>query len=140
MKSKAPLSLMEQLVMLLVFALAAALCLQVFLLSGQMSLRGEARDRAVTQVQNAAEVLKASGGDFPALEKQLGGTGDAEAWEIRYDENWKNISGEDPAYRLLITPVSTGDPMLGSASVSCVTSREDVLFQVTVSWQEVAHE
>lgn len=33
MRSKAPLVLMEQLVMVLVFALAAALCVQVFVLS-----------------------------------------------------------------------------------------------------------
>ena len=33
MKSKAPLALMEQMVMILVFALAAALCLQAFVKS-----------------------------------------------------------------------------------------------------------
>ena len=37
MKSKASLLLMEQLVMVLVFALAAALCLQVFLRADQIS-------------------------------------------------------------------------------------------------------
>ena len=35
MHSKAPLALMEQKIMLLVFALSAALCLQVFALSGK---------------------------------------------------------------------------------------------------------
>lgn len=34
MRSKAPLALMEQMVMVLVFALAAALCLQAFALGG----------------------------------------------------------------------------------------------------------
>ena len=33
MRSKTPLALMEQMVMVLVFALAAALCLQVFVVS-----------------------------------------------------------------------------------------------------------
>ena len=47
MKSKAPLALMEQLVMVLVFALAAALCVQAFFASDRMSRQGEARDRAV---------------------------------------------------------------------------------------------
>ena len=37
MHSKAPLALMEQIIMLLVFALSAALCLQVFALSGRIS-------------------------------------------------------------------------------------------------------
>ena len=39
MKSKAPLALMEQLVMVLVVALAAALCLQAFTLADQISRR-----------------------------------------------------------------------------------------------------
>lgn len=43
MRSKAPLALMEQLVMVLVFALAAALCVQVFVLSGQTSRWNESR-------------------------------------------------------------------------------------------------
>ena len=37
MKSKAPLVMMEQVVMVLIFALAAALCLQTFVLSGKIS-------------------------------------------------------------------------------------------------------
>ena len=37
MKSRAPLALMEQMVMLLVFALAAALCLQAFVRSDNIS-------------------------------------------------------------------------------------------------------
>ena len=44
MRSKAPLAMMEQMVMLLVFALAAALCLQAFVKSDQMSKRMEAQD------------------------------------------------------------------------------------------------
>ena len=58
MRNKAPLALMEQLVMLLVFALAAALCLQVFVLSDQLSRRCEERDRVVVVAQNAAEIMK----------------------------------------------------------------------------------
>ena len=37
MRSKAPLALMEQMVMVLVFALAAALCLQAFALADRIS-------------------------------------------------------------------------------------------------------
>ena len=62
MKSKAPLLLMEQMVMLLVFALAAALCLQAFVKSDGLSGNSEARDRAVTLCQTAAETVRHSGG------------------------------------------------------------------------------
>ena len=66
MKSKASLVLMEQLVMLLVFALAAALCLRMFVLSDRKSLDFEARDYAVLEVQNAAETVKLNYGDLSA--------------------------------------------------------------------------
>ena len=75
MKSKAPLSLMEQLIMLLVFALAAALCLQVFVLSGKVSRSSETKSHAVTAVQNAAEVTKSCRGDFESISAILGGSG-----------------------------------------------------------------
>ena len=55
MTSKAPLLLMEQMVMLVVFALAAALCVQAFVRSDAASARNEARDEAVVLCQNAAE-------------------------------------------------------------------------------------
>ena len=68
MRSKAPLALMEQVVMVLVFALAAALCLQVFVVSNRMSERNKDIDRAVLLAQNTAETLKACGGVEEAAE------------------------------------------------------------------------
>jgi len=61
MKSKAPLVMMEQIVMVLVFALAAALCLQTYVLSGVISKRTEAKNRAVVEAQNVAETMKNGG-------------------------------------------------------------------------------
>lgn len=58
MKSKASLFLMEQLVMLLVFALAAALCLGVFVRVDRISAETKQRDEAVILASNAAEMLK----------------------------------------------------------------------------------
>ena len=66
MKSKAPLSLMEQMVMLLVFALAAALCLQAFVKSDRISRESEARDRAALLCQSVAEAVRHNGGDLGA--------------------------------------------------------------------------
>ena len=140
MKNKAPLSLMEQLVMLTVFALAAGLCLQIFVLSSLMSRRGEAADHAVTKVQNAAEVLKASDGDFSKCGRLLGGAAAGEGWQICYDDRWEETSRENAAYELLICPVSEEIPLLGSARISASTVSGDPLFAITVSWQEVSGE
>ena len=61
MKSKAPLVMMEQMVMILVFALAAALCLQAFVLSDSISQENQRRDQAALLCQNLAEECKALG-------------------------------------------------------------------------------
>ena len=140
MKNKAPLSLMEQLIMLLVFALSAALCLQIYVFSGQISRRSEARSHAVTAVQNAAESVKACRGNTSRYPQLLGGAGTGELWEIGYDDFWQEVPPLQASYRVLITPEVTPLPTLGRASVSAVTKSDDVLFSVTVSWQEVAYE
>ena len=72
MKSKATLFLMEQLVMVLVFALAAALCLGVFSRGAELSRQTDLRDEAVVLARNAAELLKQTG-DPQQVQQQLGG-------------------------------------------------------------------
>lgn len=136
MRSKAPLALMEQLVMVLVFALAAALCVQVFVLSDQTSRRNEARDRAVLEAQNAAEELKSVHGDFQQLTELYGGTWNGQLWGRSYDKNWKQDSGT--AYNLLVVPADSGEALLGIAEVMVYTAEGDLLVSLPVAWQEVA--
>ena len=139
MKNKAPLSLMEQLIMLLVFALSAALCLQIYVFSAQISRRSEATGHAVTAVQNTAESVKFCRGNVSRYPQLLGGTGTSQQWEIGYNENWEKTSASEAAYRILITPEATSLPALGRASVTALTETDEVLFSVSVSWQEVAY-
>ena len=139
MKNKAPLSLMEQLIMLLVFALSAALCLQIYVFSAHISRRSEATGHAVTAVQNTAESVKFCRGNVSRYPQLLGGTGTSQQWEIGYNENWEKTSAPQAAYRILITPEVTSLPALGRASVTAVTKTDEVLFSVSVSWQEVAY-
>ena len=114
MRSRAPLALMEQLVMALVFALAAAICLQVFVRADQLSRRNALRDEAVLAVQNTAEQLKRAHGAYRPEET---------------DGDWT----------LTVTPVESGQPLLGAAEVS-VSDDEGELFCLRVEWQEAAHE
>ena len=136
MRSKAPLALMEQLVMVLVFALAAALCVQVFVLSDQTSRRNEARDRAVLEAQNAAEELKSVHGDFQQMTELYGGTWNGQLWGRSYDKNWKPDNGT--AYNLLVVPADSGEALLGTAEVMVYTAEGDLLASLPVAWQEVA--
>lgn len=139
MRNKAPLALMEQLVMLVVFALAAALCLQVFVLSDRMSAHGQDRDHGVVAVQNAAETLKLCGGDLDDCASLLGGTVTDGVWTLGYDEQWNSVSGAGAAYVLTAVPRAEL-PLLGSAYVSVENVNGDTLFGVEVCWQEVTYE
>ena len=140
MRSKAPLAMMEQLVMVLVFALAAALCVRIFALSDRLSRESVTRDQAVSAVQNAAETLKACRGDCAEAARMLGGVWDGAAWSIAYDDGWTMMpAGEEGVYCLLAVPADSGQELLGMADVSASTWQGEELYSLSVAWQEVPH-
>ena len=129
MKSKAPLALMEMLVMILVFALAAALCLNIFVLADRRSETNAARDRAVLAAQTAAETVKSCGGDMERAARLLNG---------RWADGTLSIPTND-MFTLSVTPVRSETPLLGTALVEARLHDGDTsLIQLTVAWQEVA--
>lgn len=135
-RSKTPLALMEQLVMVLVFALAAALCVQVFVLSDRTSRYGEARDRALMEAQSAAEALKS--GDETYFTARSAASGDG-GWSISYDAGWNSVTDADAAaYHLLILSADSGLDYLWAAQVQVYTADGDLLADLPVAGQEVA--
>ena len=161
MKSRAPLALMEQMVMLLVFALAAALCLQAFVKSDQISLKSQARSNAALMAQNTAEVLRHSGGSVEhafveAAERQGGkylksDDGTDGKLVISYDEEWKpveegiylltvqGIPVEEEGLRKVLVQVtdrSGGEDMPGRTAEEDAADQE-TLFELETAWLEV---
>ena len=143
MRSRAPLALMEQMVMLLVFALAAALCLQAFVRSDGLSRRSEERSRAVVLCQNAAEAIRAAEGDFQEAAALLG----TELWNedslsIFYGADWQMAAPQSPGvypfgYTLGVSRRSAEVPGLGEAQVWMKDDESgDELFRIQVAWQE----
>ena len=139
MKSKAPLLLMEQMVMLLVFALAAALCIQAFVKSDAISRTCEARDRAVVLCQNAAEAVRHSGGDFAAAAALLGADRhDQDSLSLDYDSQW-NPAQDTMRYTLGVYRLDSGVAGLGKAEIWLRDEAEDVeLLRMDVAWQVVS--
>ena len=138
MRSKAPLVLMEQMVMILVFALAAALCVQVFVLSDQTSRNNEARAQALTAAQSAAETLKHYDGDYETAAQKLGGSWNGGVWEFFCDEDWNVTGNTNAAYHVRVTPVDSGHALLGNAEIAVCTTAGEQLCSLPVAWQEVA--
>lgn len=146
MKSKAPLMLIEQIVLLLVFAFVAALCMQAFVKSEQISAQSEARDHAVVLVQSAAETLRHNNGDIARSAEELGGTVAEGILQLAYDEKWNQTDMRDNgAYLLCAQPCSSDVQGLGKARVWLASSKtdtqneeaDDSLFSIEIAWQEV---
>jgi len=138
MRSKAPLALMEQLVMILVFALAAAFCLQAFALSDRLSRENLHRDNAVILAQNTAETLKACGGDLSEVCALLGGTVEQGLWYAYYDDALAPAAAlSEDGYQVDIFPVPTQRETLGQALVSVYAEGgSEPVFTLTAAWQK----
>ena len=124
-KSKSPLALMEQVIMIVVFAFAAALCVQAFVMSDTMSKEAYTRDKAVMYCQSFAETIKAR-------------TKDREEFLLYYNENWEECSEEEADYiaEFIITEQTE---YLNKGKVSIKEKNEESeIFSLPVYWQEVA--
>lgn len=128
MKSRASLVLMEGLIMLLVFALASAVCLQIFVKTDARSRQTQLETDALVLAQNAAEELKAAAGDLEAVADALGGSVHDDVLTLRAD-----------GLCLEITGLPSDVAGLGKALIK-VTWEEtgESLFSLTTGWQEVA--
>ena len=122
MKSKTPLVIMEQTIMILVFALAAAVCMRVFVYSDKLSRQNEQRDNAIIMAQNAAEMLKYSGGKAES--------------PTYYDRNWQSVSEQkNAAYRLEIIHTENEAHLLWAATIKVSRSDSTTLFELPVAGQ-----
>ena len=136
MKRSASLLLIELTVMLLVFALASALCVQAFVWADSRSCQSAQEDMALLHAQSAAEVLKHCDGDFTLAAQTHGGNGDG-IWAISYNEQWEMTDGT-AAYSLRAEPVAVEQALVGQAKLTVCDEKGSVLAELSVCWQEVA--
>lgn len=136
MKRSAALILTELLVMLTVFAVAAAFCLKTFVWAHNSSELSAAMDMALLKSQNAAESLKHHRGDHSLAAQDLGGKWDGQGWRVCYDEQWKETDAES-AYILEVMPEENAG-YLGQAKLTVFDQNGQLLAELTVCWQEVA--
>lgn len=147
-RSKTSLLLMEQLVTLLIFALAAAVCLQVFVKADGLSRDMEARDKAAVICQNAAETVQYCGGDLEAALTQMSGAPagwrDGFGYFESYDADGEPLPGDgtrrSASYTLRAQAVDSGVPGLGKAKITYYQWNHgtmEELFSLETAWQEV---
>lgn len=127
MKNRTTLVLMEQLVMILVFALAAAICLQLFVGADRISRQTLQRDRAVEMASNGAETVKAAKGELSTVAAMLDGT---------LTDGSVLVETEGLSMRICLLPEE--QPGLGQAQVQVLdTQTGGEVFCLCAGWQEV---
>jgi len=106
-RSRATLFLIEQLIVIAVFALSAAACARI--LTAAYFDASSARDLsyAILAAENGADSFKATSGNLGNVASILGGaTGNvngAPAVIVHYDKNWQVTRESDAIYRLLLS-------------------------------------
>lgn len=133
-RSKAPLALMGQLLVVLFFAVAAAICLQAFAKSEIISEASENRNQASRICQNAAETLKSVSGDLEMAQAVIGGITKGDSLIVQYDEEWNEK--EDGTNQLLIQLTDSGEEGLGKATIAVKDADGQELFGLSCAWQE----
>lgn len=140
MRNRASLMLMEQLLMILVFSLACAVCLQVFVKGDRISRQTAQKDMAVYLAQNAAEIIKGAGGNLEMAALEMGAVAEGSGWEIRYDKDGRlEQNHEKIQFHMEIVRDARRLPFLGEVSIQVygTDDLETPLFTLPVAWQEM---
>lgn len=125
MKNRTSLLLMEQLVMVLAFAIAAAVCLRLFGAAWQINRQTELRSEAAVLAQNGAEAVKGCQGDLEKAGMILDG-----------ETNGGVLTVSDGELVMQIIRLPDSIPGLGQGEIRVMQEQEELFF-LAVSWQEV---
>lgn len=134
MRSKTTLSFIEQIIMICVFAVAAAVSLRVFVYAEDLSAKKETKDFAVTESQNAAECIKSCAGDMRAAAEMMAGEVREGGFSVSYNANYQ-VSKDDPTYLLEAVRRDSDNINLGVAQIS-VSGEQGKIYSLLVYWQE----
>ncbi|MBE6598237.1 MAG: hypothetical protein E7638_02205 [Ruminococcaceae bacterium] len=134
MKRKELLLLMELLVMVLVFSIAAAVCLKTFSAADQKRLEAYNRDRAVLESRNAAEILQSLDGDLQGAAEVYGGKAEEGRWRIAYNADWV-ITDSEAAFFLTAVLCDTEEEPLGLAKITVTDTGGETIVELPTAWQ-----
>ena len=144
-RSKSTLFLIEQLIVIAVFAICAVACISILTAAYFNANDSRSTSHAILRAESAAEVFKATGGDVFAAASILGGVAEAGGLghsgavyaTVYYDSSWKVSSEVNASYVLRIAAAGTYHEsvnyiiMSGNISIERATGEGLVTFPVT---------
>jgi len=142
-RSKSTLFLIEQLIVVAVFAICAVACISILTSAFFFAHDSSDTSRALIEAQNSAEIFKATGGDFEAVADLMGGAVNVDGYNrpvlrVFYDRHWQTVAYEQIGGFVLNiegeTPLAPGDfqrrAVMGELSVSRVAGDSLIAFPV----------
>ena len=102
-RSASSLFLIELIIAIGFFAVASAVCLQLFVRARLVSIQSADLSRATLAAQSAAEAFRGCGGSLEEASALLGGQEDDGALTVWYGPDWNPCGRENAAYRLTLT-------------------------------------
>lgn len=121
-RSKSPLALMEQVIMVLIFALAAAICVQAFVTARSLSIQSKTKDKAMEICQNVAEEYKA-------------GQPDSAPEDVCYNEEWQ-VDTKAVAYRVQYFVENENEYHICGRLVVMDEQKKKAVCQLRLAWQK----
>jgi len=136
-RSKSTLFLIEQLIVIAVFAICAVACISILTAAYFYANDSGALSHAIVKAESGAEVFKVTGSDFAAAADILGGTTTSEGLgtdgvsvvAVYYDNTWQISDEENASYVLnLIIESAQGaqdfDVITGRVKVGRISGEE----------------
>ena len=116
------LFLLELILAIFFFSLAAAVCMQLFVRARTLSTQASLQNHALVEAKNACALFRSHHGSLETLQEEYAYSvlTDA-ALEVYYDEDWKPCEPDVSLYTMEIhtnTPGHEGRLVLGKVSVS----------------------
>lgn len=123
--SKSGLFLMELMVVILLFAISGAICLQMFAYASQTAKNAQNLRNATMSAKSVAECHNATAGDLEQMATLLAGTATDTGLEIGYDDQWQSVDGQ-PTYILTLTEQGN------TALISVASADDQVIYTLTI--------
>ena len=137
-RSKSTLFLIEQLIVIAVFAICAAACISILTVAYFHASDSKATSQAIIKAESTAEAFKAVGGDGDAVLDILGSTRNSgtksgnQALIIYYDQSWQISNEDNAAFALFLafypTPDHYDELVRADLTVEKITGEELVAF------------
>ena len=123
---------MEQIIVILVFAVCAAVCVRLFFASYTMTNESSDINNALLAAKNGAECYKAAGGDADKVAELLAGVSDGTSVAVYYDNNWQACQADSAAYVMSFSN-DPDEPLINLSDISVAKITGEEIIDLTVA-------